>query len=146
MMGLDLYKSPADRKVNTRHQGGLRKSRRAGEPLVPASVMRLMSAFAGACIVMLVCGPGALALTCDELKAEIARLQQTLANEQSALANCNNHPGSCTPGQISGIQQAIQIAGQEIAADQAQLPTACAPPPPPNVDYVSLQGVEVVQA
>jgi hypothetical protein len=69
MMGLDLYKSPADRKVNTRHRGGLRESRRPGEPLVPASVMRLMRAFAGACIVVLVCGPGALALTCDELKA-----------------------------------------------------------------------------
>jgi hypothetical protein len=142
----DLYKSSANRKANLRHRGDLSERRQPGEPLVPASVMRLMRAFAGVCIAMLVCGPGALALTCDELKAEIARLQQTLANEQSALANCNNHPGSCTPGQISGIQQAIQIAGQEIAADQAQLPTACAPPPPPNVDHVSLQGVEVVQA
>jgi hypothetical protein len=110
MTRLDLYKSPANRKANMGHRGGFRESRQPGEPLVPASVMRLMRAFAGACIVMSVCGP-ALALTCDELKAEIARLQQTLANEQSALANCNNHPGSCTPGQISGIQQAIQIAG-----------------------------------
>lgn len=88
----------------------------------------------------------AFALTCDELKAEIARLRQTLANEQRALANCNNSPGSCTPGQVSGIQQAIQIAQQEIAADEAQLPTACNPPPPPNFDHVSLQGIEVAQA
>ena len=88
----------------------------------------------------------AFALTCDELKAEIARLQQTLANEQRSLANCRNSPGSCTPGQVSGIEQAIQIAQQEIAADEAQLPTACAPPPPPNFDHVMLQGIEVVQA
>ena len=59
----DLYKSPANRKPNTRHRGDLSESRQAGEPLVPASVLRLMRAFAGACIVMLVCGPGALALT-----------------------------------------------------------------------------------
>ena len=78
MTRLDLYKSPANRKANMGHRGGLRESRQPGEPPVPASVMRLMRAFAGACIVMSVCGQGALALTCDELKAEIARLQQTL--------------------------------------------------------------------
>ena len=88
----------------------------------------------------------ARAQTCAELKAEIARLQQTLRNEQNALANCNAHLGSCTPGQISSFQQAIQIAGDEIAADQARLRTVCAPPPPPNFDHVSLQGLEVVQA
>jgi hypothetical protein len=87
-----------------------------------------------------------LALTCDELRAEIARLQQTLANETRDLANCNNHPGTCTPGQKTGIEQAKQIAQQEIDADQAQLITACAPPPLPNVDHVTLQGIEVVQA
>jgi len=88
----------------------------------------------------------ARAQTCAELKAEIARLQQTLRNEQNALANCNAHLGSCTPGQISSFQQAIKIAGDEIAADQARLRTVCAPPPPPNFDHVSLQGLEVVQA
>jgi hypothetical protein len=88
----------------------------------------------------------ALGQTCDQLKAEIANLQQTLANEQSALDNCNNHLGTCTPGQISGIQQSIQMAQQEIDADQAQLITACPPLPPPNFDHVALQGIEVVQA
>ncbi len=106
----------------------------------------LVRAVAGACMALIASGSAAVALTCDELKAEIARLQQTLANEQQSLANCNNHPGTCTSGQVSGIEQAIQIAQQEIAADQQQLPTLCAPPPPPNVDHVSLQGIEVVQA
>lgn len=87
-----------------------------------------------------------LTIPCAELKAEIANLQQTLANEQRALANCRNNLGSCTPGQVNSIQQAIQIAQQEIAADQAKLPQACGPVHPPNTDHVTLQGIEVVQA
>ena len=122
-----------------------RGGKHRGTTIAKAAMKDLARALAGAGMALISSASGALALTCDELKAEIARLQQTLTNEQNALANCNNHPGSCTPGQISGIEQAIAIAEQEIAFDQAQLPTACAPPPPPNFDHVSLQGIEVVQ-
>src|SRR5438876_1122361 len=87
----------------------------------------------------------ALALTCDELKAEIKNLQQELAQDLQALANCNNHLGTCSQGQINGFQQAIQLIQGELSFDQSQLPTACSPPPPPNFDHVSLQGIEVVQ-
>src|SRR5205085_9336994 len=87
-----------------------------------------------------------LGQTCDQLKAEIANVRQTQSNAQRSLDNCNNQPGTCTPGQISGIRQAIQTAQQEIDFDQTQLLTACASPPPPNFDHVTLQGIEVVQA
>src|SRR5438876_294801 len=88
----------------------------------------------------------ATARTCAEVQAEIARLLQTLANEQAALANCRNNLGTCTPGQVSGFELAIQTAEQELAADEAERRTACAPPTPPNADRVELQGIEVVQA
>src|SRR5260370_23864183 len=71
----------------------------------------------------------AFALPCDDLRAEIARLQRTLASEQSSLANCVNHAGTCTPGQMTGIQQAIDKANEEIAFDQSQLLFTCSGPP-----------------
>ncbi len=83
--------------------------------------------------------------TCVDLKAEIATLQQSLATDQAALDNCNNHPGSCTQGVINAWQLAITNVKREIMADQAQLPSVCSPPPPPDVDHVSLQGMDVVQ-
>jgi hypothetical protein len=89
---------------------------------------------------------GVAAQTCAELNAEIARLQQTVAHEQAGLANCRNRPGICTPGQEQSFQQAIDIANSEINADVNKLRTACAPPPPPDFDTVSLQGIEVTQA
>src|SRR5947209_7671477 len=95
---------------------------------------------------LMVAASSAPAQTCPDLKAEIARFQQTLASEQASLNNCNNHLGTCTPGQISGIQQAIEIAQQELSLDQAKLFTVCNPPPPPNFDHGSLRGIEVVPA
>lgn len=83
--------------------------------------------------------------TCADLKAEIATFQQSLSNDQTALDNCNNHPGTCTPGQISAWQLAISNLKREIMADQFQLPGVCSPPPPPDVDHVSLQDMDVVQ-
>jgi hypothetical protein len=88
----------------------------------------------------------ASAQTCNELKAEVARLEQALANDKHALANCKNSPGSCTPGQTQSWEAAIQIATDEINADLQQERTACAPPHPPNTDHISLQGMEVTQA
>ncbi len=84
--------------------------------------------------------------SCADLKAEIATFQQSLATDQSALDNCNNHLGTCTQGQISAWQLTITNVKREIMADQAQLPSVCSPPPPPDLDHVSLQGVDVVQA
>ena len=85
------------------------------------------------------------AQTCDGVKAELAQLRSTLALEEQALQNCNNHLGTCTSGQILGFQQAIATAQEEIAADEQQLLTACAPPPPPP-HRVEVTGIEVVQA
>jgi hypothetical protein len=84
--------------------------------------------------------------TCSELKAEIARLQQSLATAQRGLANCHNILGSCTPGQVSSFQMAVDTAEQEILADEALLRQKCGPPPAPTTDHVSLQGIEVVQS
>src|SRR5882724_10077437 len=89
--------------------------------------------------------PLAYSQTCDQLKAEIANLLQTIANEQRSLADCNSHPGSCSTGQISGIRLAIETANAELEEDRAKLPTTCQGPPPSNVDHVKLEGVEVVQ-
>jgi hypothetical protein len=83
--------------------------------------------------------------TCTDLKAEIASLQQSLSDDQTALDHCNNHPGACTQGQISAWQLAISNLKREIMADQFQLPSVCSPPPPPDVDHASLQGMDVVQ-
>jgi photosystem II stability/assembly factor-like uncharacterized protein len=83
--------------------------------------------------------------TCADLKAEIASLQQSLTSDQAQLDNCNNHPGSCTQGVINSWQLAISNLKREIMADQAKLPSLCSPPPPPDVDHVSLQGMDVVQ-
>jgi hypothetical protein len=100
----------------------------------------------GVVVGLIAASSSAMAQTCDQLKAEIANLRQTLASEQRALANCNSQPGTCSTGQINSHQQAIQIAQRELDVDLAKLPTACSPPPPPNFDHVTLQGIEVVQA
>jgi hypothetical protein len=98
-------------------------------------------------LVLLVLTPAlAFGQTCDQLRAEIAALLRTLSNEQNSLSDCESHPGSCTPGQISGIRQAIQIAQEELDVDRGKLSTTCNTPPPPNFDHVTLEGVEVTQA
>ncbi|MBV8913860.1 MAG: hypothetical protein JOZ05_12570, partial [Acetobacteraceae bacterium] len=89
---------------------------------------------------------GALAQSCNALRAEVAGLRQALANDRQALSNCTNHLGECTSGQIESWQAAIQTAGEEIDADLQRERTACAPPPPPNLDHLMLQGMEVTQA
>lgn len=70
----------------------------------------------------------AFALPCDDLQAEIARLRRTLAGEQSLLATCVNHAGTCTSGQMIGIQNAIDLANEEIAFDQSQVLFTCSGP------------------
>jgi hypothetical protein len=85
------------------------------------------------------------AQTCNQLKAEVANLEQGLANDQRALANCRNSPGTCSPGQIQSFENAISIGDSEITAALAQERTVCAHPPPPPVDHVILQGMEVTQ-
>ena len=89
--------------------------------------------------------PGLAQQTCADLKAEITSLQQSLNTDQAVLDNCNNHPGTCTQLQTNAWQVAISNLKREIMADQAQLPSLCSPPPPPDVDHVSLQGMDVVQ-
>lgn len=111
-------------------------SRKKNKTLVFCAVSSIFS------LLFPICG---IARTCDEIKAELSRLRATLAQEQQALQNCTNHLGTCSPGQTQSFQDAVNIAQQEISADEQELQTACAPPPPPP-HRIEIAGVEVVQA
>jgi hypothetical protein len=73
--------------------------------------------------------------TCND--GLLARLEQQLANDQQALANCQNLDSFCK----QDWQSAIDLTLQEIAAEQQ----ACQPQPV-AADHISLQGMEVTQA
>lgn len=82
------------------------------------------------CAVLILTGPSLVAQSCDELRSELLRLQVDVKNENQALQNCQNHLGTCTPGETQGFQQALQIAQQEINVDDQKLRFACTPPSP----------------
>jgi len=88
----------------------------------------------------------ALADACDDLKAEIAALTQTVAENGRLLDGCTQHPGTCSFGVAAGYDDLIKRDKAQIELDTAQLPLVCNPPPRPRVDHVKLDGIEVVQS
>src|SRR5260370_37670758 len=74
----------------------------------------------------------AAAETCAQIKGEMARIEQAMAEDQKALINCQNHIGICSSGVTSGFQQAIKLNGEELAVDQRQLLEKCPPSPHPQ--------------
>jgi len=74
----------------------------------------------------------AIAMTCDELRAEIATLEKEIAQDEDVLRNCSKYNfGDCSPnGFAKTSYQAAELYAQAaLRADQAQMFRTCGPPP-----------------
>jgi outer membrane protein assembly factor BamB len=75
----------------------------------------------------------AMAMTCDELRAEMATLEKQIAQDNDVLKNCPKYYSDCGPNSYAVITYtaAIEYSEDAYKADQASLYTTCGPPTRP---------------
>lgn len=93
-------------------------------------VRALVSTF----VFLLVTGCELRADECSNDKALLARLDQQLQQDQTALNNwCTNPNSTECQQQGPGMRSAIATLREEIANEMGQIRIDCAPPPPPPI-------------
>jgi hypothetical protein len=79
---------------------------------------------------------------CQRARDSLASLRERLAGEQRLLQGCQAHLGSCTPGNLQGIQEAIRGLSEEIDDETRAVRLACEPSgPPPRHDFVQIDDI-----
>ncbi len=84
---------------------------------------------------------------CTALQQTVTQLLATIKTDTAALTNCQNHPGSCTPGVIAGLQKALVAAQTNLQNLRVQI-NGCAGGTTPHTlplveyEYVSAIGTD----